>query len=118
MSENQHTQVKVSVDSQTAAAFKQACLNSGVSMAAVLSAYMAKFGKSAQSGNSPSSLSTKRQRRTAVEKIIAQLRLIADAEQSYLDRIPDNLHSSTFSDSAESWLSALDDAIDSLLNLP
>ena len=118
MSRTQFTQVKVSVDSQIAAAFKQACLASGVSMASVLSNYMAKFSRAAPDSNSPSPLSTKRQRRNATDKVIAQLRQILLSEESYRDRIPDNLRSSPFSDSADLWVSALEDAIDSLASLP
>ena len=118
MPETRHTQVKVSVDPRVAADFKRACLASGVSMASVLSAYMARFGRSPGTGSPPDPLSTKRQRRAAVEKVVAQLRLILDAERAYMDRIPENLQSSLFFDSAESWLSSIEDAIDALSSLP
>ena len=118
MAVDQPAQVKVSVDAQIAAAFKQACLSSGVSMASVLSDYMAKFSRTAQTKNSAANLSMKRQRRTAVVKVIAQLQLILDSEQSYMDCIPENLHSSSFFESAEIWVSTLEETIDSLASLP
>jgi len=60
---SEYTQVKVSVDSRIAAAFKASCLSSGVSMASVLSQYMATYSGSSSKNASPLTLSTKRQRR-------------------------------------------------------
>jgi len=112
----EYTQIKVSVDSEVASAFKSACLAADISMAIVLSQYMAKYGGISAKNNS-ASLSTKRQRRAAVEKIIKQLQNILHYEESYRDRIPENLQSSVVFDTADHWVSVLEDVIDSLDSL-
>ena len=85
------TQVKVSVDSRIAAAFKASCLSSGVSMASVLSQYMAKYCGVSSKNGSAAPLSNKRQRRAAIAKVILQLLHILRSEEAYRDRIPLNL---------------------------
>ena len=118
ISNSEYTQVKVSVDSQVAAAFKSSCLKSGVSMANVLSKYMATYSATSHKNRSVSSLSTKRQRRAAIVKVIVQLEQILRSEESYRDRIPENLQSSSVFDAADHWVSVLEDVIDSLASLP
>ena len=118
MGKEQYTQVKVSVDSRIAAAFKEKCLSSGVSMAGVLSQYMAKYSANSNKNGSAASLSTKRQRRAAIDKVIVQLTHILRSEESYRDRIPENLQASSVFDSADQWVSVLEEVIDSLVSLP
>ena len=117
-SKSEYTQVKVSVDSQVAAAFKSSCLASGISMASVLSQYMAKYCVTYSKNSSSQSLSTKRQRRAALDKVTQQLEHILRSEEFYRDRIPENLHSSCVFDSADEWVSVLEDVIESLASLP
>ena len=112
-----YSQVKVSVPSQLASAFKSSCLNSGVSMASVLSQYMANYSATSHKNASASSLSTKRQRRVAIAKVILQLQQILRSEESYRDRIPENLQSSSVFDAADHWVSVLEDVINSLASL-
>jgi len=114
----EYTQVKVSVDSQIAAAFKSSCFSSGVSMASVLSKYMTTYCAAPHKNGSDSSLSTKRQRRAAIAKVILQLQHILHSEESYRDRIPVNLQSSSLFDAADHWVSVLEEVIDSLDSLP
>ena len=118
MGKANYTQFKVSVDSQIAAAFKSACLSSGVSMASVISQYMAKYGDAPAKNSSAPSLSTKRQRRAAIGKAILQLQQILRSEESYRDRIPENLQDSSVFDAADQWVSILEEVIDSLASLP
>jgi hypothetical protein len=115
---SQYTQVKVSVPSQIAADFKTACLTYGVSMASVLSQYMAKFSSASCKSGEPTVLSTKRQRRAAIAKVILHLQQVLNAEQSYRERIPDNLQSSSVADNADQWVDGLEDVIESLGSLP
>jgi len=117
ISNPQYTQVKVSVDSQIAAAFKSSCLSADVSMSSVLSQFMAKYSGISCKNSSAPSLSTKRQRRAAIGKVILQLQHILLYEEAYRDRIPDNLHSSAVFDTADQWVSVLDDVIESLTSL-
>jgi hypothetical protein len=111
-----YTQLKISVDPQLAAAFKSACIASGRSMASVLAHFMADFARS-ETSTPNADLHTKRQRRAEIQNIIKRLRRVRDSQQRSLDRIPVNLHSAPAFDSAESWISSLDEAIDSLLDL-
>jgi len=117
ISNSEYTQVKVSVNSEIAAAFKASCLTSDISMASVLSQYMAKYSNTSHKNNSSSSLSTKRQRRASIDKVIRQLECIKTYEEDYRDRIPENLHSSIVFESADQWVSVLDDVIESLMSL-
>ena len=118
MSNSEYTQLKVSVPSQIAAAFKASCLTSGVSMASVLSQYMATYSAAYTKNGSAPALSTKRQRRSAITKVIVQLTQILRSEESYRDRIPENLQASSVFDAADQWVSVLEDAIESLASLP
>jgi len=112
-----NSQVKVSVDSRIATAFKAACLSSGVSMASVLSQYMHDYCQLSLKKQPVLALDNKRKRRTAIAKLILQLRLILRAEQDYRERIPHNVHASSVFDSADHWVSVLEDVIDSLEDL-
>jgi flagellar biosynthesis chaperone FliJ len=66
----------------------------------------------------PSSLSTKRQRRAAIEKIMQNLEQIKESEERYRERIPENLQSSTASEAAEQWIDTLEEVIGLLGGLP
>jgi len=117
ISNSEYTQIKVCVDSQIASAFKSSCLESDVSMASVLSQYMAKYSGISYKTNSSSSLSTKRQRRAALDKVVQQLEHILTYEESYRDRIPENLQSSIVFEAADQWVSVLEEAIESFRSL-
>jgi len=111
----QYTQVKVTVAPELAAAFKAACTASGSSMVSVISSFMEAYSKA----NAPkkghlSSLSTKRQRRAAVQRILDQLVLIRDNEEKYKDNIPDNLQGSEAFHLADCCVSQIDEAIEAL----
>jgi hypothetical protein len=112
---SKHTQVKVSVEVQTASSFKKACQAKNISMASVISQFMEQFcgNLSHKPGYSPD-LSTRRQRRTAVCSIIRQLERVRDNEQQYLDNIPDNLQTGTAFANAEHCISMLEEALDLL----
>ena len=109
------TQVKVSVKPEVASAFKAACKANDTSMAAVLSDYMTRYSKTSVpgSGYSPS-LSTRRQRRAAIQAIVHQLGRIRDNEELYRDNIPTNLQGGNAFDTADQCISQLDEAIDLL----
>jgi hypothetical protein len=108
----QYKQVKVSVDSAIASAFKEACGLINTSMAAELSKFMADFSKTTAAKKKPTDYSTRRQRRTAIQAIIKQLEQIRDGEERYRDNIPENLQGSIVYDKAEELVSLLDEAID------
>ena len=116
MSSTAYTQVKVAIESTVAESFKLACKAANISMAGALSRYMAKFSGVGPTSNSPD-LVKKRQRRVAVSKIIQQLERIKASEEYCQNRIPDNLQSAPAFESAETWIDALNDAIDVLNSL-
>jgi hypothetical protein len=108
-------QVKVSVATEVASAFKAKCDTTGVSMASVLSQFMAEYVDTAPAKRKLSpDYSTKRHRRAAVRKLVGQLELIRCHEEQYRDNIPENLRSSAAFDAAEEFVSCINEAIDAL----
>ena len=108
-------QLKITVDADIAASFKKACAAANTSMASLLSRFMADYANVAFEKQMPSPIySTKRQRRTAIKKLARQLEQIRECEDEYRSRIPENLQSSPACESAEEFISILDEAIDSL----
>ena len=107
-----YTQIKISVPPELAAAFKANCAAEGVSMASEISSFICKKTTCRPivktSGNP---YETRPLRRKALNKMIAQLRAIMDAEQGYLENIPENLQNSRFYEAAEYSVSALDEAL-------
>jgi len=107
-------QLKVSVDPAIAAAFKNACAASNISMAAAISQFMADFSNMAAERKPSPDYSTRRRRRAAIQIFAKQLEQIKDCEEEYRDRIPENLQGSMVYDRAEELVSLLDEAIDLL----
>jgi len=107
-----YTQVKISVPPELAAAFKAKCETDGVSMASQISRFMGEQTSGRRLVKpSKNPYETRPQRRKALSVIISQLDAILDAEQCYLDNIPENLQSSRFYDAAELSVSALVEAL-------
>ena len=112
-------QVKITIDSELADAFKSACENAHTSMAAVISGFMADFS-STKSSRLPASLpdySNKKRRRAAIRVIYKQLVLIRGAESTYRGNIPANLNGSIHAENAEHFIETLDEVIDLLSQL-
>jgi hypothetical protein len=107
-------QVKVWVAADLALAFKDACSKTDTSMASILARCMENYANTKQSVISVHNLSTRRQRRSAVKRIIVQLEKIRENEVSYRDRIPETLQGSEVYERAEELIAALDEAIDQL----
>lgn len=113
-----YQQVKVSISAEVAAAFKLACATSNVSMASMLSQFMAEYSSTAPAKrNISQDYSTKRRRRDAVHKIILQLERIKECEERFMGNIPENLQGSIVYDRAEGFVSCLDEAIDALASI-
>ena len=109
------TQVKVSINSDTAFAFKTACISANQSMVAVLSQFMGQYANIAtvKNGYAPD-LSSRRQRRAAIHDLMRQLQRVRDSEENYRDNIPDNLQGSSVFDKADQCVTLLDEALDLL----
>jgi hypothetical protein len=111
-----HAQVKVSVSCALASAFKEACAASGVSMSSALSKFMADYSHAAHKAK-PLGLSTRRLRRAAMGKLVRQLELIAAAEESYRDSIPQNLQSSAVYETADESIASMEEAAEILASV-
>jgi len=84
-------------------------------MAAAISEFMSQFsGLAVKKGAYAPSLSTRRQRRAALQAVIHQLERIRDNEEAYRDNIPANLQNAGPFEAAEQCVSALDEALDLL----
>jgi len=112
---NCYRQVKIHAPVNVAAAFREACSANGVSMASVISEFMAGYSKAAMTaGKHPPFYATKRARRAVISSIVKQLELIKTAEEQYRDNIPENLQGSVVFDNAEQAVLSLEEAIDLL----
>jgi len=110
-----YTQVKVSVPHELANAFKDKCMDDGVSMAASISQFMRdKTGSNSSKKHHADPYETRPKRRKAVIAVIEQVSNIIGAELQYLDNIPENLRASLRYEAAEQTLSCLEDALNSL----
>jgi len=108
-------QVKVSVASHIATAFKEACAASNVSMAAELSRFMADYANVlVKRKSAPDYLTTRRRRRSAIRTIIKELGQIKAYEDRSLENTPENLVGSAAYDVTEEAITSLDDAIEAL----
>ena len=106
--EANYTQVNVALPPQVAAAFKEKCLDAGVSMRSEI---IRLVGESAPIKPPPEQLDEKRKRRKAVKSIILRLEAIMEAERQYAERIPENLKNGEAYEVAEETVSALENAI-------
>jgi hypothetical protein len=112
---NKYTQVKASVRPELAEAFKTACARNGTCMAFVISGYMEAYSNAVTPKKTYSpDLSTKRQRRAAVRRILGLLESVRDNEENYKNRIPDNLLGSQAYEIAEQCVDLIDEAIETL----
>ena len=64
--------------------------------------------------NSDADYSARRKRRDAVKVILMHLAAIRNAEQAYLDKVPDNLQCSESVETGECAVDTLDEVIDLL----
>ena len=110
-----YTQIKVCIMPETADAFKAACAAAGVSMASVLSKFMADYSQTPiKSKTSNDIFATRRKRRGVIKDIISQMEQLALAEERYRDNIPENLQNSKTYDAADQSVSVLYEIIDLL----
>jgi len=111
-------QLKISVDPGLAEAFKAACLNAGVSMAAEITDFMAaRTGALAELSTKTAkqvSYDTRRKRRKHVGTIIHSLETIRDYEDANRARIPDNFQTGQAYENSELSVDILEQAIDLL----
>jgi hypothetical protein len=107
-----YTQVKVSVNPEIAAAFKEKCFNDGISMASEISRFMSEqtnINRKKKLQAEP--FGTRQRRRKALVSLIGQLEEILDAEQDYWHNIPINLQNGQAYEAAEHAVSALEEVL-------
>jgi len=111
-------QLKVSVEPDLAESFKAACMKSGVSMAAELSAFMASrtgaMAEMAKKAAKKDEYDTRAKRRRHVNHIVIQLETIMRYEDAYRARIPDSLQTGPAYENAETAIDNLEQAIELL----
>lgn len=111
-----YRQVKVSVDPALAGAFRLACDANGVSMASVLSAYMAEYSKTVvdEPRLLDADLSTRRKRRQSLETLVHWLEQIRDEQEHAKENIPENLRGAAAYEAAEESVALMDEAVEIL----
>jgi len=114
LSKAKYTQVKVSVDPQSASTFKAACAAAGVSMAAELSRFMADYSDGLVKRKAALDCTTRRKRRTIVRRIIMELGQLKAAEECLINNAPENLQDALIYETAEYYVSVYEDVIDQL----
>jgi len=108
---SQHTQIKITVSSEIADEFKALCLAEGVSITSKLKTYMI-CNHSMKLPDGP--YSTRQKRRKAVNLLIRECEAIMNAEQHYIDRMPENLENAPMHDEAEHTVDSLAEALELL----
>lgn len=105
------TQVKVSVPADKASAFKCACAAANVSMASVIAHFMADYANCKPKPNAAPDCSTRRKRRATVKRILFELEQLKAAEERLVCNAPENLKDAPVYESADEYISALEEAI-------
>lgn len=110
-----YTQIKFSINPETAAAFKTACAAANVSMAGIISEFMTNYTeRPANSTANAVKVATRRQRRATVKVILSQIEQLLFAEECYRDNIPENLQGSKWFESAEQSIAVMQEIIELL----
>jgi len=107
-----YTQIKAQVRPETASAFKAACAASGTSMSSELIAFMEEFANPQQNALPFMKVKTLGDRRKAMRTVIKLLTEIRDAEETYMENMPESLQSSSRYEMAEERLDSLSDVLD------
>jgi hypothetical protein len=108
-----HTQIKITVRPEIAEKFKARCLAEGITITDKLKGYMVN-APNAELPVDP--YGTRQKRRKAVAGLIRECEAIIDAEQQYIDRMPENLESSPMHEAAEQTVDILSEAVELLSN--
>jgi hypothetical protein len=110
----EYKQLKISVEPKVAEDFKTACAGVGVSMAGELTRFMRTQSGKLEKQKDMQRMGTRRQRRKATQRIIGELGVVLDNEETYMNSIPDNLQSGSAYESAQETVELLGQAIDLL----
>ena len=109
-----YTQVKVNIAPEIASSFKLACQAEAVSMASVLSRFMAEYSKSTakrKSTTSSEDASTKKKRRQLIDRATQLVVLARDAQECANDNVHENFRDTDNFAEAEESVALMDEAI-------
>ena len=118
-----YEQIKVSVGKDVAASFKSACAAAGVSMASVLSQFMAEYAdtqanqKTSKKTETLDFVSTKKKRSNTVSGLIGKLELVRDAEERAMENTPENFRGTGSFEASEERIPLMEEALDILERL-
>jgi hypothetical protein len=105
-------QIKIYAEPELAEAFKSLCSKSDTSVTAEINEYMRKRTHMKEPATVTGSRTEKRwQRRAAARRITSLLEDIRNAEESYRDRIPENLSGCSMAETADETVRCLEEAI-------
>jgi hypothetical protein len=110
----EYKQIKISVDPALAESFRSVCARDGVSVTSELARFMRmRIGEQHPVTVPVSRITTKTrgQRRKATMIVISELETIKDAEEAYMDNIPENLRGGSAREAAEQSVQTLEEAI-------
>lgn len=109
--EAHYSQIKVSVPKSIAEMYRSKCVDMGISMASDIIGHMT--GEIIIKKSAPVfPVENRKKRRESTKKLIAMLTEVRDAEERYMNNIPQNLHDGERYESAEHAVETLDAIID------
>ena len=109
---SRYTQLKFNIKHDIASAFKATCTTAGVSMASVISEFMAKYSQlPAKNKLLPDPFATRRLRRKYVKNLILQMEQLVAAEERWRDNTPENLQGSKWYEVAEQSIDTIQEVI-------
>jgi hypothetical protein len=112
-----YRQINISVDKELADSFRALCAEEGISVAGALKSFMKERSGATEGEHRkrPGAEKPSRgNRRKQVAGIIVKLEKIMADEESYLDRIPENLQGSVRAETAAHSVSMFAEAVDAL----
>jgi hypothetical protein len=113
--DSHYTQMKFNIKPDIAAAFKDACAAADVSMAGVISGFMAEYSQLSPKCKTPADpFATRRLRRKFIKGLILQMEKLMSAEERCRDNTPDNLQGSKWYEAAENSIDVIHEVIDLL----
>ena len=111
-----YTQVKFYASQEIAAQFKSACASANVSMASVLTQFIAEYTQSPYKSKPAVAdyWSTKRKRRKAIEEMINIMGRLRDAQENAMNNIPESFQDSALYEDAENSVIKMEEVIEAL----
>jgi hypothetical protein len=113
-SDARYTQIKANVTPEVAEAFRAACKTAGTTIVSILSECMIEYAGAKKPKAPPVPLDTRKKRRKEANELLIRLERVLAAETAALENTPENLRGSERYEEAETIVSALEEAAESL----